>query len=154
MTENTVTVNTDASFCPHTKAAGYAFWISCNGGRYKKHGVLKGVKNPGEAEMHAIANALHYLYSSPYTKDQVFSKIWINSDCLDALSRIQDESEGTEAERFIQIRLALLLEDKGELLCRHVRAHRHTRTPRNYVNDWCDTMAKKSMRIRRKELRE
>jgi ribonuclease HI len=150
---NTVTINTDASYCPDTGAAGYAFWISTESGRYKKHGVLKDAKNSIEAEMHAVANALHFLFTNPPTHGMTFDKIWINSDCTTVLDRVEKGAEDTKAEQFIQMKIALLLDDCGDLICRHVKAHQHKRTPRNFVNFWCDCYAKKSMKERREEIR-
>lgn len=152
MSEYTITVNTDASFCPNTHAAGFAFWLSSSLGRVYKSGALKEVHDSGEAEMQAVANALHTIMTHPNYKGKKFSTIWINSDCTPVLGRIQSRSEKTVSERFIAKALSSLLTCGGLFLCRHVKAHTRTDTARSFVNHWCDVHARKAMREKRSSL--
>lgn len=152
MENNTVTINTDASFCPHTKAAGYAFWISSSSGRVVKSGPLKEARNPDESEMQAIANALHALLTHPFYKGKKFDKLWINSDSTNCLRKINKKVQDTEPSKYVKDTLAKLLDEHGQVICKHVKAHKFTGTSRSYVNHWCDREAKKHMRALRNKL--
>jgi len=150
----TATINTDASFCPMTRAAGYALWISSDLGKVKKHDILKEARHSIEAEMQAIANAISVLQNHEFYRGKKFDKVWINSDCTHALKKIKSRSEETDAEKFIKKTLDTIIAETGEFLCRHVKAHKMTGSSRSYVNDWCDRRSRESMKIRRKEINE
>lgn len=143
------TINTDASFCPETKAAGCAFWISSSLGKVTGSSILKNAKNPQDAETQAIANALHVLSTNPNYRGLRFDRLWINSDCTGALDRIERKSEDTPAEKCIQDTLSRVLSKDGTLTCLHVKAHKFTGSARSFVNHWCDRAAKKCMREER-----
>ena len=54
-----ITINTDASFCPETKAGGWAVYIVCDDFKIQKSGKFRGtMKSALEAEMKAISNAV------------------------------------------------------------------------------------------------
>ena len=84
-----VTINTDASFCPETKASGFAYWIVCNGQRIKGSAGLKDGQNSTDCEMKALANALVILERSPFNNGNL-NTIYINS-CLLYTSDAADE---------------------------------------------------------------
>src|SRR5699024_8807393 len=53
-----VTIISDASFCPNTKAAGYGGWVVCNRGNNANGGPLRGAPDSGAAETMAICNII------------------------------------------------------------------------------------------------
>lgn len=141
-----VTINTDASFSNVNgkKYGGFACWIVCDLFTLKKSGPLKDPENPHEAEAKAIANALYLL--TKRLPEQPIRTLYINTDSLHTINKIEKRKKH-KVIRFINDAIdELKLE---EVVLKHVRAHTHTNTPRHYVNDWCDKMAKIEMRKQR-----
>jgi ribonuclease HI len=145
-----ITVNTDGSFYPDTKQAGYAFWITCNNGRYKKWGKLKKCQTSTEAELMAIANALYFLRHHKDLKD--VSKIIINTDC-ESIINIMKNAHRSRTPIMNKIKGTISkyigrYEGKDSTYeIRHVEAHKGTETPRKYVNNWLDKHAKKGAKL-------
>lgn len=132
------TVNTDASFCPHTKAAGWAAWISIDGGiKIKKSGMFKErPRTSTEAELWAIFNGVWLAAQAGVTS------LLVQSDCKTALAHVGRDTMQTR-------QLHKSLPRVVSITTKHVKAHRDTDTARTWVNDWCDTEAKKWMRYQR-----
>lgn len=155
-----VTINTDASFCHDNSVGGFAFWITCNNGRIKMGGALKEVSGAMEAEMQALANAVHTLEKSNIIKGRV-DHIYINSDCLWMFKKIGKGSDNYVG-RHIANGLSRILKkgrvpahgNKKRYSLRHVKAHTHRRTKRNWVNDWCDKEARKHMESERERIKK
>lgn len=140
-----VTVNTDASYYKIHKVGGFAFWISSDQKRIQHSGLLKTVKSAQEAEIKGIANALHALLHSGITN---VHKIIINCDCKKAFGEIKNKAKPGTPERHAADLLKKLRELHGvhgrqihEF--RYVAAHTGTKDARSYVNEWCDTNAKR-----------
>jgi|APCry1669189034_1035192.scaffolds.fasta_scaffold54180_2 hypothetical protein len=151
-----VTINTDAGFYPREKFGSYAYWIK--GGRLflRGSGIFRDrCKNPQEAELKAIINAVTILLA--YDKyDVKFTKLIINRDCIHAKSN----ENGSDLEKM----LASLI-NKLKRKCkydgqypfyefRHIKAHMHTKTKKNWVNDWCDKQCKLQLKNYVKELKQ
>ena len=142
-----VTVNTDASFHHEYKVGAFAFWIVCNQGKIMHSGELKEAKDPTDAEIRCIANALHALLNSRFTG---VTKVIINSDALHAFDRCgrsaQAGSPGRKVHNILQS-----LKDRHSVSgrpiheFRHVKAHSGTAEKRKWVNNWCDKAAKKML---------
>lgn len=133
------TVNCDASFCPRTKAAGWACWISIDGGlKVKGSGQFhRTPKNPEEAEFWAMLNGAWLAAHNGATH------LLIQGDCMGALRRFLRPSDALD-------RLKGGVPHALDIRTKHVKAHKHTETARHWVNDWCDREAKKQMRSQRK----
>ncbi|WP_202208770.1 reverse transcriptase-like protein [Gluconobacter sp. Gdi] len=133
------TVIADASFCPMTHAAGYAFWISTNSGKVKHAGRFRRrPKTSFEAEYWAAFNGAKIAIS---VKDATY--VLIQTDCLRVVQCI-NTNQG----------LISLLRKKYpsvNIEARHVKGHTDNPDPRFYVNRWCDEEAKKHMRTERRE---
>ena len=88
---NCITINTDASFCPKTKAAGYAFYIVCDTFKIKKGGMFKSeVENATDAETMCIANAI----ATVLAQGELPSSKWliINTDSKNSIHQICTKS--------------------------------------------------------------
>lgn len=156
-----ITVNTDASFCPHTKVGGFAFWIVCDLGRIKVSGALKEAKNSQDSELKCLANAIYTLKKSPFNNGKI-NKIYINSDCKFMFEKIGQGSQN-EIGKYIAKTLQQIF-SKNQIIgktkqgkryeLRHVKAHTGDLSEnRNFVNDWCDNEAKNEMRILREKIK-
>jgi ribonuclease HI len=132
------TVNTDASFCPHTRAGGWAVWISIDGGiKVKKSGMFKDrPRTSTEAELWAIFNGVWIAASMGV------ASLLVQSDCKTALAHLERNTMQTR-------QLHASLPCPVTIKTKHVKAHRDTDTARTWVNEWCDTEAKKWMRYQR-----
>lgn len=133
------TINTDASFCPHTRAAGWAVWISIDGGiKIKKSGMFKDrPKTSTEAELWAIFNGVWLAAHAGVTS------MLVQGDCMAALAHVLRDTMQTR-------QLHKTLPRPVHIRTKHVKAHRDTDSARTWVNDWCDTEAKKWMNYQRK----
>lgn len=128
------TVIADASFCPDTRAGGWACWVSHQGPAVKKAGRFHRLpKNSTEAEAWALLNGIWYAARLGATH------ILGQSDCKMAMVSIERRKsyKGIPFE---------------ELVLRHVKGHSRRTEPRFYVNNWCDREARKVMRKWRNEL--
>lgn len=146
VTLNCITVNTDASYSHQRQSAGYAFWIKCDLFKIQKGGTFKSLpKNPLEAEMMCIANALHTL--STYDRLPKCKLIVVNSDCLNCFKLIYRKSPSKAGRKVYEIVRELKKKASvPKVEFRHVKAHSGKGDARSYVNEWCDTEAKKWMR--------
>jgi ribonuclease HI len=147
-----VTVNTDASFSNIHKKCSFAFWIVCNDFKILKSGLLKGFSDHSRiAEFKCIINALHVLFNEDCKK---VHKIIINTDCLDVIHIIEKDKAKIERYRLkwgneLMKRFEEMIFEKNmghvEIEMRHVKSHTGKADARSYVNEWCDTHAKKHL---------
>lgn len=129
------TVLTDASWCPDSRAAGWAAWLVCDGNRYKQYGAFKAkCQNAGEAEIKAILNGL-----SLAKKHFDPVHYHVVSDCQHALRTlpIATNQWGAKLREIV---------GSARVTFAHVKAHNGTPDKRSYVNAWCDRNARKAMR--------
>lgn len=146
-----VTITTDASYSPQFKVGAYAFWIACDQGRYMHAGPLKEkVSRPEEAEFKCIINSLHFLKGL----NLKVTNLYINTDCLNVIHLVNNDTAAIKkyhlkwGHPLLLKYHALLSRAKfGNVTMRHVPAHVATETKRQWVNDWCDRMAKKYLNL-------
>lgn len=150
MSKGVVTINTDASFYREKGIGSFAFWISCDQGKFKLSGILKDrCKRPEIAEFKCIINALHYLSTLSIPDIKV---IILNTDCLNVIHLLKKDKKkikkyGLDSwgnhlkAKFFQIKDVNFKEATIEY--RHVKSHVSTASSREWVNDWCDKEAKK-----------
>ena len=150
-----ITINTDASFHPVHKVAAFSCWIVCNQGRMLHSGALKKAKDPNDAEMQGIANALHMVLQSKFVR---VTKIIINNDNKYSHQQITTgKSKCSMSAKASARSVRQLIKSIGEkysldpnwrrwIEFRYVPAHKGTETARSWVNDWCDNAAKEQMR--------
>jgi ribonuclease HI len=145
-----VTINTDASFHPSLKYGAYAFWAICDDFKITKSGVFrKKCQTPDDAEAKCIINALTVILKA----HKGISKIIINTDSLNAIAYLTKDKNhilkyrlSMPKMRQFQQCLTLLPIRKIEIEYRHVKAHSGVNDKRSYVNEWCDSEAKKQLR--------
>lgn len=134
------TVNTDAGM-KRNGAAAFAFWIR------SENVVLKGaksfktpMKNSNEAELAGILNALHIVAEDEYLRTA--DVIVVNCDNTQAL-RVLETNQINGYNKYKDF----YKEIKSKISCpiqyRHVKGHSKGKTPREFVNNWCDKELKK-----------
>lgn len=149
---NICTILADASYDERVNIGGWAAWIVCDGERIKKYDAIKNpVYSPIEAETIAMINGF-YLAVKNFPDCKRFI---IQSDCLQAMDVLKNNKfkyrnsyNNKLIDKYFNFFFALQ-PDKSSVEFRHVKAHSGTATKRQYVNNWCDLHAKKSMRIAR-----
>lgn len=134
---NTATVITDASWCPNTKAGGWASWVTMSCGRIKKAGLFKDLAaTPTQAELWAALNGIWFAVEAGATE------ILIQTDCQGVVDQI-NKAVIPDMKHFTGI----------TIVARHVKGHTEKEEARFYVNRWCDTEAKIHMRKQRANIR-
>ena len=149
-----VTINTDASFHLNLKYGAYAFWAICNDFKITKSGVFRNkCRNPDDAEAKCIINALKVVL----LVHKGITKVIVNTDSLNAIALITDNREhvkkyiGNNQKMWKYLRTAynVILHDyktNVQVEFRHVKAHSGINDKRSYVNEWCDSEAKRQLR--------
>lgn len=135
------TVISDASFCPYTKAAGWAAWIVIDGPlRIKESGVLrKHCDASNDAELYALLNGIALAVKA----NPEIDTMWVQTDCNYVLQLIEAKDK-----RFFDLYNTLENTPKT-LIPRHVKGHTQIQNARSYVNRWCDEHAGIAMRKER-----
>lgn len=156
-----VTINTDASFNLKHQIGTFAFWIVSNEFKILKSGALrKKVTRPEIAEFRCIINALHVLFNEDCSR---VKKIIVNTDCLNVIHLVNKDKKAIARYGLKSWGIPLVskleeLRSKNPLVksipveLRHVRSHTGIGDARSYVNEWCDTEAKKRMNERLQQL--
>lgn len=150
-----VTINTDASFNRKHKLGAYAYWISCDDGKFQHAGVLKGtIERPEEAEFKCIINAVYTV--STLKLNTPIHRIIINTDCLNVIHLAKQDLPKIQEYKLAGWGLPLyeslvsIVTKAGytdiPIDFKHVKAHTTTETKRAWVNNWCDEQAKKALK--------
>lgn len=151
-----VTIYTDASHCPDTKRAVWAFYARCSDGVIKEHGECKGTVNCStSAEMYAIYEAVK-MCKAEWPELEGF---FINTDSLTSCKMLwPDNLAKTDHYKIPQAqRIKRYIE--GDMKqwgtwsrVKHVKAHTGQNDIRSWLNRWCDKRAIKNLRaLREKE---
>ena len=159
VTERTVTIVTDASYCSFSGAAAWAAWLVCNGQRFTKAALFKpdsGVDSPTLAETYAILNGI-----------AIANKLYnplayhIITDCTTAIDILtykskqhltsRNPNKPRTSVRPIRDKLIELTGDKYVSYA-HVKAHKAVVNNRTYCNKWCDAEAGRLMKDQREQL--
>lgn len=149
-----VTINTDASFSHEYQKGAFAFWIICNQGKFCHSGMLrKKCINSHVAEMKCIINAVHQLGTIGFT---FITKIIINTDSMNSIALINNDKKSIKKYGLHKWGKQLQDDFKNTVKRfnligipiepRHVKAHQNTEDRRTFVNNWCDSEAKKHLR--------
>lgn len=143
MSANCITISTDISLDPATGSAAYAYWISTDGGAIRRSGMLKKkTKNTVLAEMMCIANGVHFFISRGYK----VRRLIVNTDSKHCADTFHGFATIEAIQPIVEYVKDLVKHNVIRMELRHVKAHRGTKTKRQYVNDWCDKEAKRVLR--------
>jgi len=136
------TLITDASFCPKTRAGGWAVWITFDGGvRCKKAGRFTDKpQHSVMAECRAAMNGLAIAYARG-ARD-----ILLQSDCMAVSTMLTQGKWGFKKAKTLHFPNAVIT-------YRHVKGHTKNGNARSYVNRWCDAEAGQHMRAMREEVK-
>jgi len=134
------TVITDASFCPHTRAGGWAAWINVNWPEGRHERILRGgqfcdlPKTSGEAEKWACYNGI-WIAAHMGARD-----ILVQTDLLSLVNNRPPDYQEAAARWPSEVKVRW----------RHVKGHTAGKDRRTWVNNWCDREARKHMKEQRK----
>lgn len=131
------TIITDASWCPKTKAGGWAVWISADGWKHRASGQFKAPPDDNNvAEVLAAINGLALAYR------RGARMLLIQSDSVAVATALKRGKWGMKPARDLHF-------PSCRIEFRHVKGHTRTQDARSYVNRWCDEQA----RLHMKEMR-
>ena len=144
-------ISTDASYHPTWKVGSYAFYIITNSGKHKRSGVF--IKEPidsTEAEVKAIGKALDFVLTSESISNP--SWITINTDSIVAIKKInnpqtKEEKKVNKLLKAVIRKFSVTTTENFPIEFRHIKAHKKSRDPRSWINDWCDKAAKKNLNL-------
>lgn len=158
-----VTLVTDASFCPSTRAAGWAAWAKSDRGFVKKCGIIsKPLGNNNEAEFCAIANGLFIALQSTvcmpgdlvilqtdshFAYHRLSGKKWAQAVSSKKVQPVHDSAKSVFQEMIKRHNLRLEV--------RQIKGHtaHHTREPHDHVMSWADKASRSRMSEMRREIR-
>lgn len=133
------TVNTDAGL--KAGKAAYAYWIRSERIIKKGSGAIKGeMKSSNEAELVAILNALTVVANDEYLRTADI--IVVNCDNKQAL-KVLRENQINGYAKYAEFYKELLKKIKSPIYYKHVKGHTKGKSPREWVNNWCDKSLKK-----------
>lgn len=149
-----VTLMTDASHCPKWKAGGFGFWCASDRGKLPGGGPLAGeVKDSYEAEMKAVANAMHasIIAGLISTGDNVLIQL-DNLGVVNCINKVNTP----RADVAVVLKYIFELGKKFNLTirCKHVKGHTNRSENRFVSNAHCDDRAYKGMKQARSILNE
>ena len=147
-----ITIITDASFCPNTKAAGYSCWIASNGGKKAFEGPLNAPRDNNVAETMAIVNALWHGFKAGLIKAK--SNILIQSDSETAIGILKGEKVASNQQYRDAVAYVQGLVSRYSLTLRykHVPGHTKGADSRTRAQNHCDVAAKRQMLRQRAEI--
>ncbi|QVJ07729.1 RNase H [Vibrio phage vB_ValP_VA-RY-3] len=124
-----ITVFTDGSHCPKTKAWGVGVWIKGDASAHtdSKGGV--GLKDSNEVELEGLNMAAEYILNNMDVTDKV---LIFQCDNTNALSNFNHKQFYKHGAKFVKLK--------------HVKGHSGARTKRSWVNNLVDKMAGDAMR--------
>ena len=130
-----ITLFADASFCPHTKAAGFGGWVKYGSPAetFRTGGQIGNAKHSSDAEYQALIRTFKKLQeeSAANFNDKI---IVIQSDCRAALEKL----ERHKSKVFADIK-------PRHIKFKWVKAHQGYNNARSAVNEFCDTEAYRHM---------
>lgn len=140
-----ITVTTDAGFCPIENIGVYAYWIRGKDLLLKGSGVFKEkCASANDAETKSIINALHivkkanlaglrFIYFNRDNKGATADRtaVGVKSKLFEMLDEYAKEC-GVNTKKFYTFR--------------HVKGHSGTDTARKYVHDWADKECRKELK--------
>jgi ribonuclease HI len=141
-----VTIFADASHDTGKKLGGWGAWAKSERGSASWHGAFKKpVATSTEAELFAAVNAVFLTVgSSVYERGDL---LLVQSDCLavvEVLNRTA-KSRDWQQEGMIRLHEIMIRAAVRGLTARHVPGHTKGEVPRLWVNNLCDSLARKGI---------
>lgn len=150
-----VTLMVDGSYCPHTGAGGYGFWLASERGRMPGGGPMQTrASDACEVEMRGVCNALVQGFNGGLI--QQGDHILIQTDCKAAIGAFLHQRQSlSDAEREA-VRFLWSFKNNRDvsLSFRHVKGHSKRPEARYAANNHCDERAKRYMRAERAKLQQ
>lgn len=147
-----VTIISDASFCPNTKAAGYGGWVVCNRGNNANGGPLRGAPDNNAAETMAICNVIWEGMKAKLIHPG--DHLIVQTDCSTAIKVYKEASWKSEQEGVAFKWLNDQLRKYNLTIeFRHVKGHTSTQDQRSKAQRFCDERARSAMRLERSKIR-
>lgn len=127
-----ITIFTDGSHCPKTKAWGVGIWVKGDSNAHtdSKGGV--GLNNSNEVELEGLNFAAEYIVSNMDVNGKVLIFQCDNTNALNAFDKRQFYKHGA---KFVKLK--------------HVKGHSNKSTKRSWVNRLVDKLAGSEMRKHR-----
>lgn len=145
-----VSIFADASLCPKTRVAAWgAYCRSDRGISYEGAALKSSYKVTGDAELHAIVNAVHLAFRSGVA--QPGDILLVQSDCAEAIRMIEGEQPARRrgSKAGVDKLHALVKSKNAKLSMRHVKGHSGRGTGRFAANTHCHQLAIEAMREKR-----
>lgn len=159
MSIENITVFTDASHCPQTKAAGGAFWARGDGDLRLQRAFALIAPDSNSAEILAACTAIQELAGENEFARRLergrSTRLVLVVDCLGVKQALEGHTASMDIPEVGRVVIDVLDQlDQWDcwLKINHVPAHKGIGTPRNWVNTWCDREAKRHMRRQRDKL--
>jgi ribonuclease HI len=149
-----VTVIADASFDHKTGAGGYGYWAVSERGRESGGGPFKSAsRNNNVTEMMAIVNGVHMAFAKGVAV--AGDAILAQTDCQAAILAFEGRRASLQIDEIMMVEAMrkLMAVHRATIRYRHVKGHTNGGEPRLWVNNLCDSLAKKGMREARMHLR-
>lgn len=139
-----VTVYTDASYCPKTKAGGWACWIRYEQNRLEFNGPLKELAHDStDAELRAIANALVMALKYAGEGVRYFVIVTDSQLSIDAMTGKLGRTSKTKKYYDIAQIITGMIPDGCKVKFNKVKAHSNHDGARSYINKIVDKAASK-----------
>jgi ribonuclease HI len=150
-----VTILSDASYCPETRAGGYGYYAVSERGRSHGGGPMKALRaNSQDAEMCAAVNAVHFAlkYGIAVPGDALVMQM----DCTGAMDKLKG-AECPDGDSALHQWADLIHSNGLSVSFRHVKAHvtyaEARKSPRLWCNWLCDRHARDGMREARAQVK-
>lgn len=151
------------------RRGGYAFWLSCDIGKFKIYGRTPDCNNPMAPELIAIAKGIHFIRR--HKELQGITNLLVQTDCLPAINWIVKPIEDRPKEQLKKHKGSLqnkvrqyIMDMKKEgyyglpemtLNFKHVPSHSGDLSEsRRWVNDWLDKKAKSARYLKVGEFKQ
>lgn len=141
-----VTIMTDASHDPESKAGRYGYWIASQRGKRAGGGALKGeVIGAFQAEMMAVVNALHVGFRCGLICEG--DVVLVQTDCTAAIHALRRGWTRKKSDQTRDIIRAFnALTNKVGVRFKHVKGHSKVQDARSKANRHCDARAYAGMK--------
>jgi len=143
------TVICDASWCPTSRAGGWAVWINVNypDGRHERIKDSGNFRTRPRGSEHAEQVACMIGIFLAVQKGA--ERLLVQNDCLNVVRTRGSTASPRKRAEYLEAEEKYWPHLRGCIEWRHVKGHTAGDDSRTWVNNWCDTEAKRHMRKQR-----